>query len=213
MASQTQDDKDKPGARAYPTRSHQLLGMTHRELLADMAARGETEAEALAMFARAESSIAAILGRGKATAAQRKLIEVPAAMAFVCGLRIFDETVAAGPGMFHSADAQHRAATLADFFGKRDWDDVIVARVSGWSMKDASISDGDVVLVDTKRKAKHGDLVLAHLAGHGQMVKRLCVRFGRAVMLESANEGFDPIEIGEAALTIQGVVVGRAGKL
>ncbi len=90
---------------------------------------------------------------------------------------------------------------------------MIVARVSGWSMRDASISDGDVVLVDTKRKAKHGDLVLAHLSTHGQVVKRLCARGGRPAMLESANPDFDPIEVGDAVLTIQGVVIGRAGKV
>jgi translation initiation factor IF-1 len=189
------------------------MGMTHQELLSDMAARGETVEDALAMFARVESSVCAIATRGRILGAQRELIEAPPAMAFVCGLRIYDESVAAGTGAFHSSDAQHRTATLSDFFGKHAWDDVIVARVSGSSMRDASIRDGDVVLVDIRRKAGDGDIVLAHLGGHGQLIKRLRMREGRAVMLESANEDFEPIEIGDSLLTIQGVVVGRAGRL
>jgi translation initiation factor IF-1 len=197
--SKEQNDRGgAAGGRAYPTHSHELMGMTHQELLSDMAARGETVEDALAMFARVESSVCAIATRGRILGAQRELIEAPPAMAFVCGLRIYDESVAAGTGAFHSSDAQHRTATLSDFFGKHAW---------------ASIRDGDVVLVDIRRKAGDGDIVLAHLGGHGQLIKRLRMREGRAVMLESANEDFEPIEIGDSLLTIQGVVVGRAGRL
>ena len=81
-------------------------------------------------------------------------------------------------------------------------------------MRDASIKDGDLVLIDRSRQARDGDLVLAFLAGQGQMVKRLRLLGDRGAMLESANPDFAPIHVPDAAaLTIHGVVVARAGKL
>lgn len=213
MKSQDQKDENSGEGRAYPTRSHELLGMTHEELLCDMAAKDETEEEFLAMLSRVEAGIPGGGAREAAKAPRRKAASAPEPEAFVSSLRFFDESVAAGLGTFFSDDPQQRAATLVDFFGKQAWDGVIVARVSGWSMKDAQIADGDVVLVDTRRKAKDGDLVLVHLADRGQLVKRLRVRNGRPSMLESANDAFEPIDVGDVPLTIQGVVVGRAGQL
>ena len=88
------------------------------------------------------------------------------------------------------------------------------ARVSGWSMRDEGIRDGDMVLVDRSREPRDGDIVLAHLAGQGQVVKRLRVRSNAAAALESANPDFDAIEINEPTdLAIHGVVIGRAGRV
>jgi len=214
MKSQDQHDDIGGEGRAYPTRSHELLGMTHEELLCDMAAKDETEEEFLAMVSRVEAAIPGGKARDAGKDRRRKAASTPEPVeAFVSSLRFFDESVAAGLGTFFSDDPQQRASTLVDFFGKQAWDGVIVARVAGWSMKDALIADGDVVLVDTRRKAKDGDIVLVHLPDRGQLVKRLRVRNGRPSMLESANDAFEPIDVGDTPLTIQGVVVGRAGQL
>lgn len=198
--------------RAYPSAAHAALGMTHDELLADMAARGETEEEALAAFDR-------VLARAKRLAPPARPRPEPILLGEEMGLALpgaiayFDESVAAGTGSQFDGGSQARPATLADFFGRQDWAAVVVARVAGWSMSGDHIADGDAVLVDTKREAKDGDIVLVHLGGHGQLVKRLRVTpFG--VELASANAAFPAIEVGDlAALTIHGVVVGRAGKL
>ena len=78
-------------------------------------------------------------------------------------------------------------------------------------MRDAGINDGDVVLVNIKLEAKDGDIVLADLAGQGQVIKRLCKRRGK-VSLESANPDFAPIAVDDvASMRVHGVVVGRAG--
>jgi SOS-response transcriptional repressor LexA len=130
------------------------------------------------------------------------------------GIRFYDERVAAGPGCPGEDSVEARPALPSDFFGKQDWGALVAARVSGWSMKDDRIADGDTVLVDTRREAKDGDIVLAHVAGRGQMVKRLRLTEFGGVSLASANSEFPAIVIDDpSSLTIHGVVVGRAGRL
>ena len=205
-----QEDERDDG---YPSEAHRLLGLTHEELLADMAARGETVEGALAAFDR-------VLARARAfkvapaPEASPMLDEEGEAPAIYGSIAFYDERVAAGTGFAAQDDPRRRSATLADFFGKQNWASVIVAPVSGWSMRGDSIRDGDSVLVDTSKEARDGDIVLAHLAGRGQLVKRLRLCGVQGVELVSANDEFAPIAVGDlSALTIHGVVVGRAGKL
>ena len=87
-------------------------------------------------------------------------------------------------------------------------------KISGTSMTGTSIEHGDTVLVDPKAEIYDGDLVLANLAGHGQVVKRLRVAENGEATLESENPSFKPIKILEAAdLRIHGKVVWRCGPL
>ena len=199
--------------RAYPSAAHAALGMTHKELLADMAARGETKEEALAAFDRVLAGAKKLAPPAARPRPEPILLGDGMGLALPGAIAYFDESVAAGTGSQFDGASHARPATLADFFGRQDWASVVVARVAGWSMEDDHIADGDAVLVDTKREAKDGDIVLAHLGGRGQLVKRLRLT-ALGVSLESANAAFPAIEVGDlSSLTIHGVVVGRAGKL
>ena len=213
MADKGSTDHIGADGRAYPSAAHAALGMTHGELLADMAARGETQEDALAAFDRVLTRAKRIAPPAAQPRPEPILLGDEMGLALPGAIAYFEETVAAGTGSQFDGSSQARPATLADFFGRQDWASVVVARVSGWSMSDDHIADGDAVLVDTKREAKDGDIVLAHLGGRGQLVKRLRLT-ALGVSLESANPSFPAIEVGDlAALTIHGVVVGRAGKL
>lgn len=199
--------------RAYPSAAHAALGMTHEELLADMARRGETEEEALAAFDRVLARAKRIAPPAAAARPEPILVGEEAGLALPGAIAYFEESVAAGTGSQLDGGSQARPATLADFFGRQDWAAVVVARVAGWSMSGDHIADGDAVLVDTRREARDGDIVLAHLGGRGQLVKRLRLT-ALGVSLESADSSFPAIEVGDlAGLTIHGVVVGRAGRL
>lgn len=86
--------------------------------------------------------------------------------------------------------------------------------VTGWSIRDVGINDGDVVPVDTSAEAKDGDIIVAHIAGHGQVVKRLRIASDKTIVLESANPDFASIEIDDnGSAKVHGVVIGRAGKV
>jgi len=87
-------------------------------------------------------------------------------------------------------------------------DNVFALRVTGESMRDAGILDGDIVLVRQQPDAHNGDIV-AVLINDEATVKRL-FREGSHVRLQPANDEFEPIivtpEAGE--FTILGKVVG-----
>lgn len=78
-------------------------------------------------------------------------------------------------------------------------------RVRGDSMRDASIVDGDVVVVDRSVNAVNGKIVVAVIDGEF-VVKRFRSR-GDRVWLQPENPAFDVIELREGC-EIWGVVVG-----
>ncbi len=76
-------------------------------------------------------------------------------------------------------------------------------RVSGESMQEAGIDDGDLLIVDRSRNARPGDIVVA-VADGGMTVKRL-QRRRDGWWLMAANRGFAAMQMREDA-EIWGVV-------
>ncbi|WP_421550934.1 translesion error-prone DNA polymerase V autoproteolytic subunit [Kluyvera intermedia] len=75
---------------------------------------------------------------------------------------------------------------------------------SGDSMRDAGIGEGDLLVIDSSRKAAHGDIVIAAVDGEFT-VKRL--QLHPIVMLKPENVAYKPIVIGsEDNLEVFGVV-------
>lgn len=78
-------------------------------------------------------------------------------------------------------------------------------RVSGSSMINAGIHDGDIVVVDRSLKPKDGKIVIAVLNGE-LTVKRLKLK-GKKMQLVAENPSFAPIEVSEYAdFRVWGVV-------
>ncbi len=83
--------------------------------------------------------------------------------------------------------------------------DMILVRVSGESMIDKNINDGDFLIVDTLAQAKENDVVIASL--NGELTVKTLIYENSKPMLEAANKKFFPIEIGEFyQFELQGVV-------
>lgn len=82
-------------------------------------------------------------------------------------------------------------------------------RVTGESMIGAGIMDGDLVFVKSQETASDGDIVIAHLAASGQIVKRLRWSGADGIWLDSENPSpqYAPIPFTEDS-RIQGKVVG-----
>ena len=83
-------------------------------------------------------------------------------------------------------------------------------RVSGQSMRDSGILDGDVVVIRRQAIADDGDVVVASIDG-GTTLKRLRIEQGRAVLVPD-NPEFSTIPVGEGGVAVQGVVVGLLRK-
>ena len=87
----------------------------------------------------------------------------------------------------------------------RDPNSTFVMKVSGWSMRDAGIADGDELVVDRGVTAEDGRIVVADIDGE-LTVKRL-KRTATGWLLQAANPDFADIPIGEKSeLNIWGVV-------
>lgn len=79
-------------------------------------------------------------------------------------------------------------------------------RVSGSSMRDAGILDGDIVIVESRPSAESGETVVAVLDG-AATIKKMHRETGGRIRLQPANDSFDPIFCREEELEIRGVVV------
>ena len=88
--------------------------------------------------------------------------------------------------------------------GKRD---TYVLRVKGDSMIDEQIRDGDFVIVEDRRLANNGEMVIALLGGADVTLKKF-YRENDQVRLQPANPTMAPIVVPAADVTVQGVVIG-----
>ncbi|MDG2306561.1 MAG: transcriptional repressor LexA [Candidatus Binatia bacterium] len=79
-------------------------------------------------------------------------------------------------------------------------------KVSGESMRDAGILDGDVVIVESRSSADSGETVVAVLDG-AATIKKMHRESGGRIRLQPANDAFEPILCDEDQVEIRGVVV------
>tara|TARA_B100001123_G_scaffold435397_1_gene563809 strand:- start:14701 stop:15219 length:519 start_codon:yes stop_codon:yes gene_type:complete len=80
-------------------------------------------------------------------------------------------------------------------------------RVRGDSMIDEQIRDGDIVIIEGRRTADNGEMVIALVRGHDVTLKKFYRDNGR-IRLQPANAMIQPIVIDADQVQIQGVVVG-----
>jgi len=95
-------------------------------------------------------------------------------------------------------------AVPEDLVGKRD---TYVLRVKGDSMIDEQIRDGDYVIVEDRRTADNGEMVIALLNGSDVTLKKLYREHGH-IRLQPANPAMQPIVVQADQVQVQGVVIG-----
>jgi repressor LexA len=95
-------------------------------------------------------------------------------------------------------------AVPEDLVGRRD---TYVLRVRGDSMIDEQIRDGDFVVVEDRKTAENGEMVIALIGGTEATLKKFYRESGR-VRLQPANPAVQPLVVDPANVQIQGVVVG-----
>jgi len=79
-------------------------------------------------------------------------------------------------------------------------------KISGDSMIEAGINDGDTVIVRKTNNADNGQIVVALIDDHEAMLKRIRKK-GKVVALESANKRYETKIFGPDRVKIQGVLV------
>ena len=79
-------------------------------------------------------------------------------------------------------------------------------KVTGDSMIEAGINDGDTVIIKKTDTADNGKIVVALIDNHEAMLKRIR-RKGKTVALESANKNFETKIFGPDRVKVQGVLI------
>jgi repressor LexA len=92
-----------------------------------------------------------------------------------------------------------------DMIGRRE---TYVLQVKGDSMIDEQIRDGDYVIVENRKTARDGEMVIALLEGESVTLKKLYREGGGKVRLQPANTKMKPIFVDQDDLQVQGVVIG-----
>ena len=80
-------------------------------------------------------------------------------------------------------------------------------RVRGQSMIDEQIRDGDIVIVEDRRTAENGEMVIALLDASEVTLKTLHRENGR-IRLQPANPALQPLVVDADRVQVQGVVIG-----
>ena len=94
--------------------------------------------------------------------------------------------------------------SFSDFTRSKD---VFVLQVTGESMQDEHIVDGDYILVERTQVARDGEIVVALVEGTETTLKRI-YKEGDRVRLQPSNATMAPIMVPASAVDIQGRVIG-----
>lgn len=85
--------------------------------------------------------------------------------------------------------------------------DYFALRVKGDSMIDASVLDGDIVILRHQESAENGDMVAAWIEGDEETTLKHLYKEGKQVRLQPANPNYEPIVRNANKVRINGKVV------
>ena len=111
-------------------------------------------------------------------------------------------SVAAG-GLIESYSDVSEELDVSDIFQKKG---VFALTVNGDSMKDAYIADGDTVLMEPvleQSALRNGTIVSAMVPGSGTTLKYF-FRKNNQIILQPANQDYEPIQLDQNSVSIQG---------
>lgn len=116
-------------------------------------------------------------------------------------------TVAAGQPIFAEDNIQDYFPLSSSLLRGAREDEAFLLRVSGESMIDGGMLDGDMILVNSGLSVQSGDIVVARIGGDTATVKRVFFEKDR-VRLQPENAGMSPIYAPYQEVEIVGKVVG-----
>lgn len=137
--------------------------------------------------------------------ASRSLELVPAGLTAAAVELPLLGTVAAG----YPIEAVQETETIAvpeDFLARGG--EHYVLRVRGDSMIDEQIRDGDYVIVNARKTASNGEMVVALVGGDSATVKKFYRETGGKIRLQPANVTMPPMFYREHEVMVQGIVIG-----
>ena len=113
-------------------------------------------------------------------------------------------TVAAGEPI-EAVDERETVSVPEDMLGRGEH---YVLRVSGNSMIDEQIRDGDYLVVRHRETAENGEMVVALVDEEGATVKKFYREKDGKIRLQPANPTMQPMFFGADRVRVQGIVMG-----
>lgn len=107
-----------------------------------------------------------------------------------------------------ATDAEDTVLVPEEIAGAEKLKDVYALRVKGYSMVDALIADGDVVLLRYQETAENGQMVAARIRDENEVTLKRIYWEGNQVRLQPANVTMEAMYYPAANVEIQGRVVG-----
>ncbi len=136
-------------------------------------------------------------GEASPLAAIGRFLRVPLAGRIVAG-----EPVNIGGDAFDEEDAIELSRDLLP-----QHDNLYALQVSGNSMIDAMVNDGDIVIMRPQQEARDGDMVAVWLSDRDENTLKYIYREAGRVRLQPANPEMQPIYVDPAVVQIQGKVL------
>ena len=104
-------------------------------------------------------------------------------------------------------DADDMIEVPQDMIGGLHQEDLFALRVTGESMIDAMVADGDIVILKRQNIAKNGDMVAVYLTERGETTLKKYYLEGKQVRLQPANPTMGPIYVDADQVSVQGRVL------
>jgi repressor LexA len=136
------------------------------------------------------------------TEAVKNLLRVP-----LMGTIVASAPVEVGHENFRSYDEEDFVELGLSMLQDKKSDGLFALRVSGDSMIDAMVSDGDIVIMRQQETARNGDMVAVWLTPSGTTTLKHFYHEGTQIRLQPANPTMDPIYVNPADVRIQGKVM------
>lgn len=138
--------------------------------------------------------------RSQVAEAVSQLLRIPMLGNIVAG-----EPIEVGHDSFAVYDDEDAVEISASMLSGRT-DDLFALRVSGDSMIDAMVNDGDIVVMRQEKTARNGEMVAVWLSDDTTTLKYF-YHEGDRVRLQPANPTMDPIFVNPKDVQIQGKVM------
>lgn len=139
---------------------------------------------------------------GSVSGAVANLIRIP-----LVGDIVASEPVEVGHESFSSYDEDDAIELSRSMLDEKNVDDLFALRVSGDSMIDAMVNDGDIVVMRQQSTARNGEMVAIWLTPGDTTTLKYFYQEGDRVRLQPANPTMKPIYVSPSDVTVQGKVM------
>jgi repressor LexA len=139
---------------------------------------------------------------GAATEAMERLIRIP-----LLGDIVASEPLEVGHESFSTYDEEDAIELSRNMLDEKRTDDLFALRVSGDSMIDAMVNDGDIVIMRQQESAHDGEMVAVWLTPDDTTTLKYFYNEGEYIRLQPANPTMEPIRVNPANVQVQGKVM------